>query len=71
MKFKRIIYGICKVLSAGLVAGIILTAFCFLYYNVPVHVKCEDKTTDYVWEKNKFYSRGTEGFAMGKTNNEG
>lgn len=68
---KKFIKWFAKAVVSGILAFVILTGFCFLYYNVPVHSKTQDGATDYSWEKNKFYSRGTEGFAMGKTNNEG
>lgn len=38
---------------------------------MPVRVPNEDGSTDYKWGANLFYSRATEGFAWGKTNNEG
>ena len=68
---KKFIKWFAKVVISGILAFAILTGFCYFYYNVPVHSKTQDGATDYSWEKNKFYSRGTEGFAMGKTNNEG
>ncbi len=68
---KNFIKWFTRVVISGVLAFAILTGFCFLYYNVPVHSKTEDGASDYAWEKNKFYSRGTEGFALGKTNNEG
>jgi len=48
-----------------------MTLFCILYYNIPVHYPNFNAATDYKWEPNHFYSRGTEGFAFGKTNNDG
>lgn len=60
-----------KTVVSGIIAFVILTLFCFLYYNVPVHSANRDGSTDYKWEANVFYSRGTEGFAWGKTNNDG
>jgi len=68
---KKFIKWFAKAVVSGILAFAILTGFCFLYYNVPVHSTTTDGATDYSWEKNKFYSRGTEGFAIGKTNNEG
>lgn len=68
---KRIFLWMAKALLSGIIAFAILTGACMLYYNVPVHYDTVDGATDYSWEKNKFYSRGTEGFAWGKTNNEG
>ena len=68
---KPLIRWICKALCAGLLALALLCVFCFFYYNVPVHYPNPSGATEYVWEAPRFYSRGTEGFAMGRTNNEG
>ena len=54
-----------------MLAFAILTSFCLLYYNLPARSPAIGGATDHAWEKNKFYSRGTEGFALGQTNNEG
>lgn len=67
----RLVLCIQKIIVSTMIAFIALTAFCFFYYNVPVHETCLEGCTDYKWQANKFYSRGTEGFAWGKTNNEG
>ena len=69
--FKKTLSWLLKAGVSGILAFAILTGFCMLYYNVPVHYETLDGATDYSWEKDKFYSRGTEGFAWGKTNNEG
>ena len=60
-----------KVLLSGVLAFAVLTACCVLYYNLPVHYICEDGVSDYRWEHHKFYSTWKEGFAWGRTNNEG
>lgn len=60
-----------KIILAGVIALAILTTFCMFYYNVPIRYTCEDGATDCKRKPNVFYSRGTEGFAYGKTNNEG
>ncbi len=60
-----------KMLGAALTAFIILEFFAFWYYNQPVHIDSVTQSTDYVWEENKFYSRGTEGFAGGVTDKNG
>jgi len=60
-----------KIATAGLIAFIILNAICIFYYNVPIHNASKTNSTDYIWEKNKFYSRGTEGFAWGITDKNG
>lgn len=71
MSFRRFFTGIGKFLLAGVLAFIVLTAFSYLYYNIPVHYEAADGATDYKWEPKVFYSRGTEGFAWGRTNNDG
>ena len=68
---KKVLFWISKALISGIIACLLLTLFSIFYYNVPVHSISLDGATDYSWETNKFYSRGTEGFAWGKTNNEG
>lgn len=60
-----------KIVISGISAFVILTLFCCFYYNIPAHSANRDGSTDYKWEANTFYSRGTEGFAWGKTNNDG
>lgn len=67
MKVKKLAQVICSLFLSFL----ILNAICFFYYNVPVHSESESGSTDYVWEKSKFYSKGTEGFAWGKTDANG
>lgn len=67
MKIKSII----KLILSCLISFGILNGVCFFFYNVPVHSESESGSTDYVWEKSKFYSRGTEGFAWGKTDSNG
>lgn len=71
MKGRAVFKSALKVLLSGLLAWGILTGFCYFYYNMPVHAEDADGATDYRWEPNEFYSRGTEGFAWGRTNNEG
>ena len=62
--------GLLRFILSSIIAFIILTLFCVFYYNVPQN-KPLDGTTDYKWKSNTFYSRATEGFALGKTNNDG
>lgn len=69
--FKAAIKVLGKIIISGILALVILTSFCFFYYNIPVHSTNRDGSTDYKWETYAFYSHGTEGFAWGKTNNEG
>lgn len=68
---KKILSWLIKVIISGLLALLILTGFCYFYFNVPVHYACADGATDYYWEPSVFYSRATEGIAYGHTNNEG
>jgi len=60
-----------KALLAGLAAFALLCAACAFYFNVPVRVSNPDDTTEYRYEPNRRYFRGTEGFGTGRTNNEG
>ncbi|MBQ2960358.1 MAG: hypothetical protein IJE09_03945 [Oscillospiraceae bacterium] len=68
---KKTLQWLLKAFVAGCIALVLLCAFCMLYYNVPVHHNNPSGATDYVWESHKFYSRGIDGFALGRTNNEG
>lgn len=68
---KKIMSWLFKAMAGGLIAFVGLTGFCFIYYNMPVHQETFDGATDYSWEYSKFYSKATEGFAWGRTNNEG
>ncbi len=60
-----------KAVGAGRLALALLNLFCVFYYNVPVHYTNPDGATEYKWETRRFYSRGTEGFALGRTNCDG
>lgn len=62
---------ILKAIAGGVIALLALNAFAMLYYNVPVHYTNPDGATEYKWETSTFYSKGTEGFAWGVTNNDG
>lgn len=68
---KKIFHWLLKAFIAGCAALVLLNGFAFLWYNVPVHYDNPTGATEYVWESHKFYSKGTEGFALGRTNNEG
>ena len=60
-----------KAALACVIALALLCLFCALWYNVPVHYDNPDGATEYKWEPDRFYSRGTEGFALGRTNSDG
>ncbi|GHU00054.1 hypothetical protein FACS1894142_8100 [Spirochaetia bacterium] len=71
MILKTAIHTMVKCAAAGIIALFVLTAFCLVYSNIPVHLTSKTGTTDYVWEKHAWYSEMTEGFGTGKMNNEG
>ena len=71
MNFKKIGKYLVKLFISSVVSFIIISLICFFYYNIPVHYTNSDGYTDYIWEKSKIQSRATEGYAIGKTNNEG
>ncbi len=60
-----------NIVIAAIISFIILNAFSFLYYNIPPRVDDESGSVDYKWPASSFYSRGTEGIAWGKVNNDG
>jgi hypothetical protein len=60
-----------KFIFSGIVAFLVLNIFCFVYYNLPVHVTTKTGVTDYYWETHAYYSKMTEGLGYGKMNNEG
>jgi hypothetical protein len=60
-----------KIVTAGMIALFVLTAFCLVYYNIPVHLTSKTGTTDYAWEKHAYYCKMIEGFGYGRMNNEG
>ncbi|GHU15303.1 hypothetical protein FACS1894163_01530 [Spirochaetia bacterium] len=71
MAIKFLAANLGKIITAGMMALFVLTIFCLVYYNIPVHVTSKSGTTDYVWEKYAYYSKMTEGFGTGRMNNEG
>ncbi len=68
---RQILNWLLKTLLAGIAAFVLLCLFCALWYKVPVHYTNPDGSTEYKYEPNTFYSRATEGFAMGRTNSDG
>ena len=68
---KKILPWLIKAVAAGLAALLLLNIWCYFYFNVPVHYTNETGATEYKWESHKFYRKGTEGFAFGRTNNDG
>ncbi|MCR4615572.1 MAG: hypothetical protein K5756_05430 [Clostridiales bacterium] len=70
-RIKNFFAILCKIMISGLIAFAVLTLICCLYYNLPVHSEDKDGAADYKWKPGMFYSRGTEGFAAGRINNDG
>ena len=68
---KKFFVWIGKAAVAGAAALLLLCLWCSFYYNVPIHYTNETGATEYKWESNKFFRKGTEGFAFGRTNNDG
>lgn len=68
---KKVLVWLGKVLAAGITAFVILTLFCVFYYNPPIHVPSGNGATGYTREAGVFWSRATEGFANGKTDEAG
>lgn len=64
-------YKLFKICVSLFISFILLTIFCCFFYNTPVHYTNKNGSTDYVWQKNYYYCRATEGIGYGKTNNEG
>ena len=60
-----------KISISGFISLAILSLGCFFYYNIPSHYTDKDNVTAYRNDVNAFYSKGTEGFGWGWTNNEG
>ena len=69
--WKKYVKWVGKVLGAGVMAFLILTLFATFYYNPPIHVKGSSAATSYVREPGSFWARATEGFAMGKIDEQG
>lgn len=68
---KKKVLWFAKAALAAVIALSIANCFCGLYYNLPVHYSNETGATDYYWDKNHFSSRGTEGFAISRTDENG
>lgn len=60
-----------KTFISAIFAFCILSVFSYFYYNIPIRIESESKSTDYAWEKNKWHCRATEGFSFGTTDSKG
>ena len=62
---------IVKLSLSMLIAFVVLNAFCYFYYHLAIHHDNDSGATDYKWTPNYSIRRGTEGFAVSRTNNDG
>ncbi len=60
-----------KAFLGGCLAFLFLCVFCFFYYNIPVHYANPTGATEYRWQAGHVYNCFTEGFALGRANNDG
>ncbi len=60
-----------KAFLAACFAFLVMTGFCVLYDNTPVHYPNSSGATDYTWAPHFLYTELTEGAGLGRTNNEG
>jgi hypothetical protein len=60
-----------KIIIAGIIAVLILSIPCLVYFNFSISIPTKGCPTDYVFEKHSYYSRAVEGFGYGRMNNEG
>lgn len=56
----------CKILFAGVCAGIIISVLLCFYSLTPIHIENEKGNTDYIWEPNSYWVTMSEGIAWGK-----
>lgn len=60
-----------KALLGGCLAFLLLGVFCFFYYNIPIHYANPTGATEYRWQEGHVYNCFTEGFSLGRVNNDG
>lgn len=68
---KKTVTWFLKAFIASLISLVLLSGFCWFYYNTPIHYKNETYSTDYKWEKNSVAIKATEGFAYSKIDENG
>ena len=68
---KKMFMMLIKIFGAGIVSIIILSILCFGYYFIPVHIENEKHNTDFTWQKNSIWIKGTEGFSYGRFDAQG
>jgi hypothetical protein len=60
-----------KIIIAGIIAVLILSIPCLVYFNFSIIIPTKGGPTDFVYKKHSYYSRAIEGFGYGRMNNEG
>ena len=68
---KKAILWLGKAIFSAVIAAVIANAFCYFYYNLPVHYTNDSGATDYYWDQNHISMRGMEGFSFTKTDENG
>lgn len=68
---KNTIKWFLKAFVAGILAVLVASAVCLIYYNPGIHVTNPSGATDYVWQSNRFTGGMTEGIAWGYTDKNG
>lgn len=58
-------------MTAGILALVISSAICLVYYNPGIHITNETGATDYVWRSSRFASTMIEGIAWNHTDKNG
>lgn len=71
MRGKTILTAVGRVLAAGLLASVILTGAHWAYRCLPLCVVDTDGASDFKYEPHTWYTNNIEGFAVGRTNNDG
>ena len=71
MTVTAVFRDIVKLSLSMFIAFVVLNAFCYFYYHLPIHHDNDSGATDYKWTPNYSIRRGTEGFSFGRTNNDG
>ena len=68
---KNTIKWFLKAIAAGVLALLVASAACLIYYNPGIHVTNPSGVTDYVWQSNSFSGTMTEGIAWNRTDKNG
>ncbi|GHV91663.1 hypothetical protein AGMMS50268_21660 [Spirochaetia bacterium] len=60
-----------KIITAGIIAVLILSIPCLVYFNFPITIPTKGCATEMVYKKHSNYNGAIEGFGYGRINNEG